>query len=421
VPDQILRDGNRILIHGRLTERAALRAIATLNDAITRGYTELTLEFSACSRAWPEGMVPIICQVQALREEGNEFLLELPRDETLRRLFLNTNWAHLVAPQQFEAYDFRTRQHLPATRYDATSQKAIVDRIVEIVVGSMEIERPVLAGLEWSVNEITDNVLVHAESPAGGLVQVMTQRDARRVSFVVGDAGIGVLASMREGYPALRDDVEAIGEAVKAGVTRDPKIGQGNGLAGTLRIVSMSQGSFSVLSGRGLLDVYPDRATGSHGDHISTLPAQEYYTGTVVSAEFDSSAPLRLEDALGFQSPDWEPFDYIDARHTALDGRALIVTLRDETAGFGSRIAGAQLRMKCLNLLRDDPPMPLVLDWEGVPLISSSFADEAVGKLFVELGPIVFGERVHCVNVEPLVRLLIDKAIIQRVAQHAAE
>ena len=137
-------------------------------------------------------------------------------------------------------------------------------------MGSMEIERSVLAGLEWSVNEITDNVLNHAESPLGGLVQVATQRETVAFQFVVGDARRGILASMRDGFPDLQDDAEAIGEAVKQGVTRNPDIGQGNGLAGTLRVAALSNGSFSVLSGQALLGL-PNAETGDHGDHMSRL------------------------------------------------------------------------------------------------------------------------------------------------------
>src|SRR5690606_1063310 len=128
-------------------------------------------------------------------------------------------------------------------------QQGLVNAFMDVVMRTMTLERDVIAGLEWSINEITDNVLNHAQAPDGGLVQVSTFRDRRRVAFAVGDAGRGILASLKEGYPELRSDAQAIGEAVKAGVTRDPDAGQGNGLAGTLRIATMSGGSFEVGSG----------------------------------------------------------------------------------------------------------------------------------------------------------------------------
>ena len=48
-------------------------------------------------------------------------------------------------------------------------------------------------------------------------------------------------------------------------------------------------------------------------------------------------------------------------------------------------------------------------------MISSSFADEAIGKLYAELGPLTFGRRIHSISVDPLVRSLIERAIVQRL------
>lgn len=60
---------------------------------------------------------------------------------------------------------------------------------------------------------------------------------------------------------------------------------------------------------------------------------------------------------------------------------------------------------------------PLLLDWTGVLLVSSSFADELVGKLFASLGPLAFSARVRKVGMDATVRGLVDKAIMQRAAQ----
>ena len=98
---------------------------------------------------------------------------------------------------------------------------------------------------------------------------------------------------------------------------------------------------------------------------------------------------------------------------------AVVLKLRDESTGFGSRPAGRQLRTKCVNLLNAEPTKPLVLDWTGVPLVSSSFADELVGKLFASLGPLAFSVRVRNRGMDATVRGLVDKAILQRAAQVA--
>ena len=95
----------------------------------------------------------------------------------------------------------------------------------------------------------------------------------------------------------------------------------------------------------------------------------------------------------------------------------LHLRLKDETTGYGTRHAGRQLLTKCLNLLTAEPTKPLLVDWDGVPVISSSFADEFIGKLFVELGPLAFSACVQNTGMEALVRGILDKAIMQRVFQ----
>jgi len=64
------------------------------------------------------------------------------------------------------------------------------------------------------------------------------------------------------------------------------------------------------------------------------------------------------------------------------------------------------------NLLREH--RPVIIDFDGVGVVSSSFADEVFGRLFVEMGPRAFMIRIQMRNVDPTVEGLIDRAIMQR-------
>jgi hypothetical protein len=64
---------------------------------------------------------------------------------------------------------------------------------------------------------------------------------------------------------------------------------------------------------------------------------------------------------------------------------------------------------------KDDRFSPGHVDFSGVPVISSSFADEAFGKLFLQLGPMQFMQRVRLVNTIDTVESLINRAIEQRM------
>ena len=70
------------------------------------------------------------------------------------------------------------------------------------------------------------------------------------------------------------------------------------------------------------------------------------------------------------------------------------------------------MRRTIETLLREHHP--IVLDFAGVGVFTSGFADEAFGRLFVQMGPCAFMTRIEMRNVDSTVAGLIDRAIMQR-------
>jgi anti-sigma regulatory factor (Ser/Thr protein kinase) len=357
-------------------------------------------------------MLAICAQVAKLHYEGIDFSLVLPRSDRLRKLFRNANWAYFLDPRNYEPSTFRGYTQVPATLYSSPEdQYKAVNRIVNAILGAIpNIARKDFAALEWAINELTDNVLVHSQSPVGGLVQVSTfQRDRKRVEFIVADAGIGIPNSLRQGHPEITSDSEALDKAIREGVTRDKNLGQGNGLFGTFQICSRSKGSFQVESGYGKLRFYepPGLKIG-----LETVP----YEGTLVVAEIDFSVPDLLQEALKFNGRVTEPFDYVESHYEDTEARRVIFRVADETNSFGSRVAGRPLKNRLSNLARMCPTQEVIIDFTNVALVSSSFADELIGKLFAEFGPMEFMARFKLVGISTTVQQLIDRAISQRLA-----
>lgn len=360
----------------------------------------------------------IVAHVEHLRRRGMHFDLIPPKERRLSRVFEASNWAHIVNPAMYPPSPHRGDTQLPVRRYGSgAEQQAVVDEAMDIVLRQMELDRVYFAGLEWALNEITDNVLNHAQAPDGGLVQVATFSETKRIQFAVADGGIGILGSMKQGHPELRSDREAIGEAIKQGVTRSADVGQGNGLAGALRIAAQSGGSFVIASGSGQVSVIPDERTSEHRQVTRARGGPKEFFGTFVFVELRTDVPLSLEDALDFGQREGVSYDYLDALRGESEDYEIRVA--DEAVGFGSRESGRGLRTKLLNMLRAEPGAKVLLDWSGIPLISSSFADEALGRLFVELGPVQFSSRVRSTGMHLVVRELVDRAILQRAAQNA--
>lgn len=94
--------------------------------------------------------------------------------------------------------------------------------------------------------------------------------------------------------------------------------------------------------------------------------------------------------------------------------------LSDEASAFGNRPTGLKIRHKIENLLVAAPDDMLEIDFAGVELIASSFADEVFGKLAVTLGFVGFGSRIRLININKFCRGIIDDVVQSRIVQTRA-
>ncbi|WP_295968870.1 STAS-like domain-containing protein [uncultured Xanthomonas sp.] len=383
-----------------------------LHNIVTKlGYQDFILDLSGCTKAYQSSLLSVCAQVMMHRESGVGVRVVPPIDRKLENLFTNANWGYFLDPATFRKSTFRGYTRIPAINYRTPEeQQSAVNRIVNVMLGAVpELERSDLAAFEWAVNEITDNVLVHSESPIGGLVQVATfERYRKRVQFVVADAGMGIPASLRSGRPDIGSDAEALDCAIREGVTRDVKIGQGNGMFGTYEICSKSQGDFLIDSGHARLKF-------NVGSGLSVGKQTIPYSGTFVVATVDFSDPELLAQALRFKGKVYAPVDYVELNYESDTAGNIIFRMIDECHSFGSRVSGKPVRLKLFNLLRMSNGNKVVVDFDGVPLLSSSFADEAIGKLFLQLGPVKFIQQVSFINMVETTAALVNRAIAQRM------
>lgn len=406
-----------IQLTGKLNAFNVKDFCSALDKFYETGKKNLTIDFERVERAYPSGVLPIITSLDLVRQKGVTIYVKLPKNDGTRKLFRSVNWAHYLSPEQFEKSESTHDRHLVTRRFEnPEQQKKVVDDFMDVVLRSMPVPKDILSGLEWSINEITDNVLNHSESKFGGIIQASTYPGEQTIAFAIADSGRGILKSMQEGYPSLRSELDAIGEAVKAGVTRNPKFGQGNGLAGSLRVTTMTGGSFDITSGNGRLVVTQEET-------VKKPFIYSKYQGTIVCGQIKITDDFSISKALDFDGnkSTYIPVDIVEMQYEMEDKDCLILIMKEESTGFGSRKSGLQIRTKIKNLMTARPNYPLIIDWSGVPVISSSFADELIGKLFLEMGAMSFSSIVRNQGMENLVRGLLDKAIAQRLTQEKDE
>jgi anti-sigma regulatory factor (Ser/Thr protein kinase) len=388
-----------------------------MHEAQQRRETGFTLDFSETAFAAPVAMAQLVVETEALREHGMHFDVIAPKEPGVRAVFEHSNWAHHLNPVNYEPSVRAPDLWLPVRRYqDENELFSLVNHTLEVVLRTTKIRREALHGLEWALNEMADNVLVHAEAPAGGLVAVTRAPKRRRVQFAVADAGKGIPETMRSAYPRLTSDLGAVRESLKQGVTRNRAIGAGNGLAGALRIATAVGGSFLVHSGRALIQF----SSGRGRPFTKNYTAAERLDGTVVFFEiavdrkFDLEATL-LQDGIGVV--DW---DFLDSAYSVDEGDVRLL-IRDEVGSTGTRLAGMPVRIKARNLVEANSASRVILDFSGVERVSSSFADEVVGKLLLELGSDRFRERVWVDGLDArLVGSLVRRVLSQRQAESTA-
>jgi hypothetical protein len=134
----------------------------------------------------------------------------------------------------------------------------------------------------------------------------------------------------------------------------------------------------------------------------------------LVTAQIKYDQPLSLEQALRFRGRPHDPVDLVELQYERTENGSLYLQLAKEGDGFGSRASGLPVRNKVKNLIRIGSGDKLTIDFEDIPIISSSYADEVFGKLFVEMGALSFMQKIEFKNVDETIKGLIDRAIEQR-------
>ena len=155
----------------------------------------------------------------------------------------------------FDSYEEHFARHPEAGRFtpillieDADSVMAASNAICDLVLSQFDNAREFLPAMEWSVYEIVDNIRLHSETPAPGAIVAQYYPKRNRLDIAICDTGRGIFESLSQSQK-LWSHGDAITKALQRGVTRDPDVGQGNGLAGSLEIVKRNSGGMELWTG----------------------------------------------------------------------------------------------------------------------------------------------------------------------------
>ncbi len=286
------------------------------------------------------------------------------------------------------------------------SAHVLADRIVKELLERMSLGEGVHTAFNWCLWEVMDNVIQHSQAEYG-FVETQAHPQRQRLAVCVADAGIGILTSLSGSKHRPRNEEDAITLAIQEKVTRDANAGQGNGLRGLYQIVAQNDGRLSISSGRGVLDARGSDAPQTYG---TSWEIDGENVGTTVDFQIPTANPIDVSSALGHQ-----PVNVVMESFEADNGEVRI-SVTKEAQGLGTRRAAEPLRTKVINILRETRGN-VVIDFDGVPLVSSSFADEFVARMVTELGFVAFQQAVRLENMSGLVQRMVNHAVMQRMAQ----
>lgn len=92
----------------------------------------------------------------------------------------------------------------------------------------------------------------------------------------------------------------------------------------------------------------------------------------------------------------------------------MIVRLKEFGTSLGSRVLGKEVS----NMIDFEKEDEIILDFQDVKMVTSSFADEVVGKNCAKFTLHKFFKKVQMVNSSEQIKLILKKAIMDRLVEH---
>lgn len=193
--------------------------------------------------------------------------------------------------------------------------------------------------------------------------------------------------------------------------TRDKRIGQGNGLFGLHSIVRQGKGKLVITSGRGSY-------TYNNGDvkTYNYLPCISGMTpGTIVDFQLNYAKDMSLDKALVFRGKQYK-LSNLHIENLEDEYGRICYKISEHSEGTGTRDSANRVKNEVLNIL-SEKRCPIILDFSGIAVISSSFADELVAKLFLNLGLFQFCNLIKLKVLDSSQQNILQRSVLQRIIE----
>ncbi len=278
-------------------------------------------------------------------------------------------------------------------KYSEENISLIVDKYKKWIMSNIVLEEGLLQTFAWSLYEVMDNVFQHSGADYG-YVSMQYHVSSKRLNIAVTDIGKGIIRSMSEGVGVADSKVdsdifmdyfsnskygEIIKYAVNKGVTSKGNRNKGMGLYGLTESVMQNGGTFMIDSGKGAYECnmakdnpIETRNFGNSPIEFKNKDSSDVKYLTCVNWSLDVSNPVHMSSILNVDYISDETDEYYDE-----DLQGHVIHMRQYAANVATRNGGIKISNIIGNLVNDGAEY-IVLDFESIDVISSSFADEII-------------------------------------------
>ena len=372
-----------------------------IKKVIREGNKEVILEGSP-SAIFPNALLPICGIIEHYKSVGLSFVDHVESDYISQCGF-------------FEPFDMSVAQIQADTnpfgkifRFNSDQQvDAIAQAYTDTLSRKHVCEEGVINGIQWCISEIMDNVLIHSENNYG-LIMAQIHPKSNHIAFCIYDAGIGIYKTLSSSKHKPSSELDALSLAIQEGVG-DGK-GQGNGMYGLYQIVRHNKGRLTITSGKSSLMMKGDGEIQKFDD----IPCiDNNHCSTTVDFQLDLNRKINIQDAFRTIGGD-TTFDFrIDDMLSETDEDVHYSILKN-AQGTATRQSGLALRNDIINTLHRTNRR-IILDFDGIKNVSSSFIDEVIAKLIIEFGVVEFTQAFLISNVNENIRYLCNRSIYMRI------
>lgn len=154
-----------------------------------------------------------------------------------------------------------------------------IENLIILIDSRMRLSQGVKDSLKMSIQEMLTNVFDHSRSDSGCFICAQYYPAKRTIRLCITDLGVGILYNLKGKYHGITNDIEAIREAVKEGVSSRPQ-SAGFGLTHIRNFLKVNEGTLTIISGKGKVNFYSNKIEGYN--------MTEGFEGTIVNLKINA-------------------------------------------------------------------------------------------------------------------------------------